>query len=366
MVFNLSELIAVGIPVFLHNRKDYYVKGGRVYDTYFKNTTNSIDWDINGTEGFDTYLRKFLLNIADKNGLNLMIKENSFIDHKLVQYGFRDLFYDDSLDPYFIDVIIGDDLFYDTIDGINYMTLIYFVSDLVITQGNRLKQAKRYAKSNPILLKGVDIFNETYDTSIDICGKNVYQVLKETLPFLYTYTADNSTPLVNDIITKSILDKLDKLPPNSDYDTISKILASDDPEEILDNTTHTDEDEEDMSSITNFLSMEYGDDIISNVNALCANILESKSIYRKYLKTRKRYENVIDINWDNISDKYKIFLMNHCKEVGDTLTLFEINDTCKSILDCNTNTINDYRENCLDNQNEFEEFDRYISRDEDH
>lgn len=41
-----SDFMNVIIPNILETQTDYYIMGGRAFDFYFKDSTNSIDWDI--------------------------------------------------------------------------------------------------------------------------------------------------------------------------------------------------------------------------------------------------------------------------------------------------------------------------------
>jgi hypothetical protein len=70
--------------------------------------------------------------------------------------------------------------------------------------------------------------------------------------------------------------------------------------------------------------------------------------YEKYLKTRKRFDNVIDISWENLSIEYRRYLMSECKKTpNEKIQMFRISDTCSGYLNCSDRTINSNVDKCI-------------------
>lgn len=242
MDFDFKEFIEVVFPVILkQSTKGYYVKGGRAHDFYFRDKTNSLDWDLIVTKKFAACTGYALDQYAKKNGLilvnHIVPKETSFFGYEMHQYGFKG--HDSgNNDPFFVDMIIHDSISpseFIRVDSVNYVTLMDFVSDLILTQRNR------------------------------------YQIVSKTLK-----------------------------PSHSagEYD-----LELDDA-----NNMH----------------------------------------YEKYLKTRKRFDNVIDISWENLSIEYRRYLMSECKKTAnEKIQMFRISDTCSGYLNCSDRTINSNVDKCI-------------------
>lgn len=52
----------------------------------------------------------------------------------------------------------------------------------------------------------------------------------------------------------------------------------------------------------------------------------------------KRITQIIDINWDNLSNEYKIYLLDKCRDL-DAIKLFNISDNCMAVLKCSSSNI---------------------------
>jgi len=57
-MFDLNDFLNVVIPSILYRVRSgyYYIAGGRAYDFYFKEKSNSIDWDIDAEESVAKYI----------------------------------------------------------------------------------------------------------------------------------------------------------------------------------------------------------------------------------------------------------------------------------------------------------------------
>ena len=78
--FNMEEFLTIVIPSMLTDRTDYYIKGGLAYDVYFKEKTNSIDFDIVGTPEFSEYITRYLSEYSSSFGINLIIKPSKRVE----------------------------------------------------------------------------------------------------------------------------------------------------------------------------------------------------------------------------------------------------------------------------------------------
>lgn len=134
--FDMKEFQEVVIPSMLTNRTDYYIKGGKAYDIYFKDTTNSKNFELVGNKDFLEYIKAYLTSYSQK--LNLFLITTPLIrkdKSNKIQFSYSI----DGVNHYFIDVTITESqLEYLVMCGLNYMTLMNFVSDLFLTQNSLL------------------------------------------------------------------------------------------------------------------------------------------------------------------------------------------------------------------------------------
>lgn len=331
----MKEFMKVVVPVMLSGRDDYYVKGGLAYDMYFLEKTNSIDWDVVGSTEFANYIKNYLTEYSKRLDLTLNSRECDF-NGKMVQFSFEGYTVDGS-DPYFMDVIINDEkLEYITVDNVNYMTLMNFVVDLLETQTDRGVKANKYMESigsEGNVLKAVKEFNDEYKFDIDIEGKTVKEVLDETLPDIIKYVELRSDDKVFSILQRVIFIPLKSA---QNMEEISHITsgADEDPQDTLDQSDRSSTEEDQMSEMVDFISERYQGDILTSTDALSKNIQEAVPTFGKYTKTRKRYNNVIDISWENLSDSFKKYLLTHCREKKTDLNLFNLSPGCIAVAKC--------------------------------
>ena len=45
------------------------------------------------------------------------------------------------------------------------------------------------------------------------------------------------------------------------------------------------------------------------------DLLEIPIFYKKFIKTSRRVDNIINIDWNNLSDNYKEYVVNLCREM---------------------------------------------------
>lgn len=359
-MFDLHEFIEVVFPVILKQAiKNYYVKGGRVYDFYFKNKTGSIDWDIIGTDKFRIYIEKTLQDYASKFGLtlihNLIPQERSLFGYEMYQYGFRNYFYSDDKDPYFIDIVVHNSISpkeYIQIGSINYITLEEFIKDLIITQRNRYNIVKNYMHGE--LDIAISRFNRKYHTNIkekngDVFTQSIFVIDS------YIQKKTKKYPQVREVLENTIIVPLRSLSQNTDklsFDSIQeqlkKIFIDSDPQTELEELSASEEDEDELNDLIDGILSDYYTDILLEVFSE-----ESPLSYSKFLKTRDRYKNVIDISWENLSIEYKRYLIEKC-EKNDYLDLFSISDTCRGYLICASKKIDKKTSRCISDRDKIE------------
>lgn len=349
-MFNIDDFLKICVPSFLKNRKDYYVKGGKAYDIYFKDKTNSIDWDLVGSKSFKDYLEVILKRIEKFFSLKLLIRNTEIKGNKLYQYGFKDHYIENN-DPYLIDLIL-DTKFkignFTILNNLNYMKISDFMSDLLVTKSERLLQLRKYEnkRNNDNMIKDIKNFIETYNMDMDIdkiLSSDLRQVIKYTEPYFKKYIINNSNNVNKVIIYNSIIDPLNKYYKNTkniDYNELIAIFNTD-IEQILEekyNDNITSSVYENIQEMSEFIN-NFSSDILSSLNAINNNNIEKKMITRKYNKTLKRYKNIINISWDNISDLYKIYILSTCYKTGSVdkdhhLALYDVSETCKAFALC--------------------------------
>lgn len=75
---------------------------------------------------------------------------------------------------------------------------------------------------------------------------------------------------------------------------------------------------------------------------------EYNMMYKKFNKTVKRCKSIINVSWNNLSDKYKRQLVKQC-ENNNEISLFNVSDTCKAYVDCQNNfVVQSSTEECFD------------------
>ncbi len=54
--------------------------------------------------------------------------------------------------------------------------------------------------------------------------------------------------------------------------------------------------------------------ILGSIIRLKMDLLEIPTFYKKFIKTEKRVDNIININWDTLSEEYKEYVMSSFRE----------------------------------------------------
>jgi hypothetical protein len=345
MSFDIIEFNNVLIPVLLKRMPEpYYIKGGRAYDAYFKDSTNSSDWDIVTNRAGVSFIETYMTQYASRTGVSIQRNETSFLIGRetvpMVQFGFRD--YDIEGDPFLLDILIVEKELHGTpISEFYFMPIIDFISDLIITLGDRDKKLTKYKNSmKPIgpVVNEAKKFNKRYGSNFDITNISSCIELRDiSLPIISEYISKNGTPLVSRLFIEEYVEKLRDLDLRGAVtDCIDKYykiqLESDIDSKWESEEEKTDEDEDSYSGLTDYMS-DYFNDIVDGVLSFRKNKLETENISKKYLKTLKRMGNAIDISWENLSDGYKIHLLSRCGDEPE-IDLFNLSSTCTAHLSC--------------------------------
>lgn len=348
MNFNINEFIGIVLPVIIKHapRNSYYIKGGKAYDIYFKDREKSIDYDVCGNYDFLKYMDAKLNEYASKHNLNLirldLEAESTSFNAELHQYGFQDYFYSDDKDPYFLDIIIDNrymikDQDFFIINGINYMSFNKFFSDLVdATLEDRYKAIQKYTQyTMKRIFDDFDSFEIKYYDNLSFVD-NIRNIVNDFLHFINKEKNDK----IRDILIEYYYNPLVIALRNYMNDRVTlvesldKIIKNPVPDEKIDFIQFEDEDSEDEMNTGEIL-----DGIYEFFSLLKKDIfVDRTSYYKKYIKTRRRYKNIIDISWDNLTDEFKMFLIDICNESGkshlELFPLIDISDTCKIYINC--------------------------------
>jgi len=365
MSFNFIEFLDIIIPVNLRMMdNNYYVKGGRTYDFYFNQKTNSIDWDINGNKNFLKSIEYFLTSYSKQNKLvltrNIFNKDENVSGEIMYQFGFQDFFYDDSKDPYFIDIVIVDidHSQYEKINGINYMKIEKFFLDLIVTQRDRyMKIAGELQFTKEEILKN---FNDEYKTNVDIKIEDNLEILKVTFDLFMKkrilsridQLEDDEKKYMMSIVKVNIVDVFKKIISSRKSDDeimkkINKLRLFDLSGKIENDKIYDidDMDEKTFEVIDSFT--QYFTYILSIFEA------PNDEYWGKFNKTFVRYSNFDKISWENLSNEYKIFSMSKCgpHDGGKKIVnFFDMNNTCKSYFKCGEFKIYKNTKGCIDNE----------------
>lgn len=203
MSLNITEFNSVVIPVILQGipGQNYYVKGGRCYDSYFTQSTNSSDWDVVMDEKSLDYVLERFSQISATFSTQVNKRQTAFPNldgeiEPLVQLGLSGYSMDG--DPFLLDIVVRNkELSYTTLNGLNYMPLIDFVKDIIVTYDSRANKVYEYTQATSKggkLHKEVARFNKKYHQNIDIGVKTCTQMIEITRNFLIQYLQENSTP----------------------------------------------------------------------------------------------------------------------------------------------------------------------------
>ena len=337
MSLNITDFANVIIPVILYGRTDYYVKGGRVHDIYFKDSTNSIDWDLVGTKQFLSYVESKCEEWAKKFDKTLITNTAAFGDHRMIQYGFQE-YEEEKGDPYIFDILIYDNITkkeYTTINGINYMKMENFVEDLIITLHERAIFSKNYFKVSDEPDRDVKEYNKKHGTNFNLDQLEDFD--QQTIDHFKNYIKKIKSEKVKEIIQDSIINKI-----------INK-GEEDDPQSILYDMEPTKKEVKELDKFVDFYE-DWNSEINANVRQQRLVKIEKSKYIKKYIKTNKRTNNVINIKWENLTDVYKTYLINECiTNRSREIELFKVNETCKAILNCRTNNVRSTTKKCIKN-----------------
>jgi hypothetical protein len=346
----MEDFMNVIIPLFLSKiDTEYYVKGGKAYDFFFRQGTNSIDWDIVMSKRTYEKLADQLRNFGKING-NWVLKETNRKNFGMIQLSFEKhdkiFYYDDSNDPYFMDCVIEEDIKEDPViwEGIRYMNMTHFVTDLIVTLTNRYdrvrSQMQRFLKIKKTLgsmipyVDNVDKVKAYIMEKVqDLDDKNA--ISKFTI-FIRNYKPPEKLSNLGEIITNMLIDM-----------------------------NHFDSNIDDMYDEKNEERPENDKKILEELNDKISEIAEyfllqqETKIISKYLKTYKRAQNVSKISWEHLSDKYKRYLLENCK--GTTLDIFSISNGCKAYLNCMSIYIDKDTTGCFPNMKKYEQFNNEIN-----
>jgi hypothetical protein len=303
------------------------------------------DWDLEGTTEFIEYIEKECGKWA-KNFSKKLLK-NKNLDYNMIQFGFEE-YQEEKGDPFIFDIIINDKITttkYTRINGINYMKMQDFVEDLIITLDNRAKNSKHYFNIIGKTYKEVTEYNKKYKANFNLDElKNFEQQTRDHFEKYILEKINNEK--VKKIINLEIIGKISNI--------INQRGVEKDIQDILDGQEPTKDDKKQMTKFVR-LYEDWNDQILANVTLQLTGKREKSLTLKKYIKTVKRTNNVININWDNLTDVYKIYLLNECNTRGDReIELFKVNETCKAILNCRTKNVRSQKK-CIKNPELIEE-----------
>lgn len=352
---NVEEFCNVVMYSLMKNLKDYYVKGGKCYDFYFKKKSNSPDWDIVATPETHKKLLSKLEEYAKLTKLKLQSRQTFIDDLPMYQYGF--IGYSIAGDPFLIDVVIKKDLSstdYTKIGDINYMQFEKYIVDLLRTYDIRSDSVKTYIElsNNGQIIKDFDKFRMKYKF-IDVTKIESFEKLtQQTLEFLRKILQSISDECykkyfkVVDVLIKSNV----KTP--EDFDDIFK---SDDydPELLKDESSGDEIDDDEIFEKMYDILQDYYETIILGWTSYQLNKEEYYGSMSKFKRIHKRLTQIIDINWDNLSNEYKIYLLDKCRNSNE-IKLFNINDNCMAVLKCASSNIEKKTDKCKEKLLEIE------------
>ena len=356
LLFNMNYFMTDIIPSMLKTLQNYYIKGGKAYDAYFKNKTNSIDWDVvMNQETFDE-LSKELNEYAKRFSLTLMEKKTKFPDETMIQFGFKGEFYDDSKDPYFLDAIIKDikDVTKNIapINGLNYMDLSLFVKDILETLSDRYDKVMKYMNSRKNIQDNstLEKFNLKYTQNMSYNYDSVAEFKNNTIIQLAHFIRSKSynNKNVYDLFYNNIIRPLEKLGDNEQYSKVVSILGEWEYEDdsIYNSLNETEKNQFDY--IYEYVQT-YFDDILSDFNQHFLVKLELKAIGSKYMKTIKRTQEVLNISTDTISEEYMEYLSGVCQNDKEQKFhyLYNLNKTCRASFVCKRKEIKKSISTCI-------------------
>lgn len=324
----MEDFMNVIIPLFLSELDtEYYVKGGKAYDFYFREKSNSIDWDIVMTKKTYEILVEKLRSFGTKNGMVLkeISRQNFGMIQLSLQKGDEIFYYDDSKDPYFMDCVIEEEIKENPViwNKIRYMNMTHFVKDLIETLSNRYEivrnKTKKFFASKKQLASIVKNINSLKDAKLYVMShlnslEDIY-VKDKLRDFLVKYQPPEKLHNLGEIISDMMVD-FNRVDTDIDdhYDSIGK--------------ERNDNDKENLEKLN--IDM-------SDISAFYLLQKESAMIRYKYHKTYNRAQNVAEISWDKLSDEYKRYLLENCS--GTELNIFAVGTACKAYIECKSKNV---------------------------
>lgn len=210
------------------------------------------------------------------------------------------------------------------------MSLDSFLRDLILTINKRSEQTKKYMEATSRLKNNLsELFTLSKYDFIQMYNEGL---LKNFIIDLFL----QKSPLSKEENTKIIESfRKDKW---ADFRLVEKFRSKLVELEVEDNG--------DWDQFYDFFANEF----LIELDAYIRTYLESVNIFRKYKKTYLRTLTVLDIGWNAISNEYKILLLSTCNSTSDpSLKLFDLNEVCKSFMNCKTNNIQANTSNCIEN-----------------
>lgn len=314
--FNINEFVNVVIPSILINLKEpYYVKGGKCYDIYFADKTNSPDFDLDVSQSFLDKFIEIIEDYAKNTGLKVIKKTGRFDDGEMTNVGFESYMFNNS--PYFIDLIKKDinEEDYITINGINYLKLDKFTLDLFQTYVDREFKLRLLKENYETISRTIDGLRKKYKIDQSDLYDEMFEVIKNRF---FKFKIIDKTYVVKE---------LEKIKSTNSFSTFVNI------DKQLNNLFEQIEEKYPKIS-SNDKWLETNSQILEDALNYKDHFEQIKSIEeptKKLAKTKRRYDNIKKISWDSLSDEYKIYLTSQCISNNKDLTLFEIIDDSNEI-----------------------------------
>jgi tetratricopeptide (TPR) repeat protein len=321
--FNFEDLFEIIIPVLLQLRNDYYVKGGRAYDAYFKDKTDSKDWDIVGTKECFDFLILNLKQFSKKWKLNLHYDPTVFPNGDSgYQVGFKEVWYEKN-DPYFLDFSISSNIEFIILNNIQYMLFMDFSADLLklaSIRQEKFSELRRSISEEGNIPKSIEEFNKKY--GVDFGLENSFEQYKYKTVSLMKQVVHQ----IKNSELKSFQEKIIERFQNN----VSNFKQA---EDFFKNLYSKDfEDDDQYFELESF----YEDilDIYSAHRYFQNNISEFNLAENKFHKTIKRRDNLLNISWKNLSTEYKRLLLLNCTRDEVVKIFGQPGRSCLAYFDC--------------------------------
>jgi len=278
---NNSEdfFINVYIPIILSKMTNYYIKGGRAFNIYFKKKVPTIDWDIvTDEEGYNKIKDEIVVYINRSRELGLISNYNH--DFNMYQHGI--------LKNFVIDISITDisKIKYNTIGYLNYMKLHDLKADIILTLNVRKNIYERYINS----LNKVDEYKFLMRIQRD------YGCVSE---IVYDIDTTKDTPFQT--MMNFIIENLPIIELN---------ISTDEYEDLIVNINKFKKKQDIIDYLEKYddgILLEFHD-FLPYIDQYYDTVNEFTEVNTKYIKTEERYNILENISYDSVSDDYKFFL----------------------------------------------------------